>query len=171
MPNRSDSSHVTAWKTGTRNYILTSGSFAFLSSTEMQLDIGIPTHRLIPSNPTFEHVPELHYHTGWLRNSPFPGSLLLPSSIQKPAISLPHSRYLALHPLLDHHHLRRIPFGGERLCCRSAVAQLEDDVDDPTAVHVRSGRGGSAGRQRGGFAVRVACGCLWRPEGGGFSKV
>lgn len=39
------------------------------------------------------------------------------------------------------------------------MAQLEDDVDGPAAVHVCGGLGGGAGGQRGGFAVCV-CVCI-----------
>lgn len=47
------------------------------------------------------------------------------------------------------------------------MAQLEDDVDDPTTVHVCSGYRGRAGGQRSRFAVCLACE-IFRPALGSF---
>lgn len=71
--------------------------------------------------------------------------------------ALLHLRHLAVHALLDSHHLWRCSLVGGRVCGRYAVAELEiaaDVVDGASGLSDDFWTGSSLSRERDGLAVR-----------------
>lgn len=104
----------------------------------------------------YEQKPSIIHHPRKLPDTPIPFALLShPSYPRRATVPLSHWGHLALHSVLDHHLLRGLPSGCQRICRRRAVAELEGHVAGPCAVYVGCRRRGASGRECGRADVRL----------------